>query len=229
MAALVYHVTAWLRHKTSLESNATQNESCMKMHLRPNHRGKTALLLVFVIAIAPGWPRSSPELTPFRSAIPAGYEIIQLQPSGAVVSLLALVECPEIEGAQHVDQGLRSRIQLADGAELRHFPRHFSFRVTASLRKTVMDPPSSSLAFQQDPAEFLLGLKFRLRAYDALVSTDLSPESVTMIGVPADVPYDERVFRVNFDVGNRAVTDRFVLQVYSPAGNRVGRFSFELL
>jgi hypothetical protein len=164
-----------------------------------------------------------------HATVPAGYEIIQLQPSGAVVSLLGLVECPEIEGAQHVAEGLQSRIQLANGAELRHFPRRFSFRVTASLRKTVIDPPSSSLSVSQDPAEFLLGLRFKLRAYNALVSTEMNPESVSMIGVPADIPYDERVFRVSFDVGDRAVTDRFVLEIYSSTGERLGRFSFELL
>lgn len=201
----------------------------MKTHSIPNCRLTIAFLLVLVILAAPGWPAASPELAPMRSMIPAGYEIVRLQPSGAVVSLLGLVECPEIEGAQHVSEGLQSRIQRPDGAELRHFPRHFSFRITASLRKTVIDPPSSSLNFSQDPEEFLLGLKFRLRAYDALVAKELSPESVTMIGVPADIPYDERVFRVNFDVGDRAVTDRFVLEVYSATGERVGRFSFELL
>lgn len=199
----------------------------MKIHLI--RRFTTTLLLVCLFAIAPGWPAPSSELAPLRSTIPAGYEIIQLQPSGAVVSLLGLVECAEIEGAQHVAQGLQSRIRLADGAELRRFPRHFSFRVTASLRKTVIDGPSNWVKVSEDPQDFLLGLKFRLRAYDGLVSTEVNPESVSMIGVPADIPYDERVFRISFDIGDRAVTDRFVLEVYSPDGERLGRFSFELL
>lgn len=201
----------------------------MKTYFRPDGRFTIALLLAWLLAMAPGWPSSPPDPAPMHATVPAGYEIIQLQPSGAVVSLLGLVECPEIEGAQHVAEGLQSKIQLPNGAELRHFPRHFSFRVTASLRKTVIDPPSSSVTVSQDPGEFLLGLKFKLRAYDALVSTEMNPESVSLIGVPADIPYDERVFRVSFDVGERAVTDRFVLEIYSSAGERLGRFSFELL
>lgn len=202
----------------------------MKVHCRVNRRFMAALLIISVAATAPAAPASSSEpVSGMRSMIPAGYEIIQLQPSGAVVSLLGLVECPDIEGAQHVSQGLDARILLADGAQLRRFPRHFSFRVTASLRKTFTDPPGSSLNFAHDPAEFLLRLKFKLRAYDALVSSELNPESVTLIGVPADIPYDERIFRVSFDVGERTVTDRFILEVYSSDGERVGRFPFELL
>jgi hypothetical protein len=43
------------------------------------------------------------------------------------------------------------------------------------------------------------------------------------------VHYDERIFRVNFDIGNRPVTDRLVLEVYSPDGKQIGRFPFLLL
>jgi hypothetical protein len=164
-----------------------------------------------------------------RGTIPAGYKVIQLEPSGTRVSLLALIECPQIKGARHVSQGLNSRIVLPDGSKLQRFPRNFSFRVTASLRRTVLDPPSSSVAFPSDPENLLLNLKFKLRDYDALVSKEIDPASVRMIGVPADVPYDERVFRVNFDIGNRPVTDRLVLEVYSPDGNEIGKFAFLLL
>jgi hypothetical protein len=93
----------------------------------------------------------------------------------------------------------------------------------------VLDSPSFSLQFASDPANLLLSLKFKLRDYDALVSKEIEPDSVKMIGVPADVPYDERVFRVNFDIGNRPVTDRLVLEVYSPDGKKIGKFAFLLL
>ena len=51
-----------------------------------------------------------------------------------------------------------------------------------------------------------------------------------MIGVPADVPYDERVYRVNFDLpDNEPVTERFVLEVIRPRGERLARLHFSLL
>ena len=189
-----------------------------------------AMAAVLLLALA---PRRTDAVTEpdqrMRASTPAGYKVIQLEPSGTMVSLLALIECPQIKGARHVSQGLDSSIVLPDGHKLQHFPRQFSFRVTASLRKTVLDSPSFSLQFASDPANLLLSLKFKLRDYDALVSKEIEPDSVKMIGVPADVPYDERVFRVNFDIGNRPVTDRLVLEVYSPDGKKIGKFAFLLL
>jgi hypothetical protein len=192
--------------------------------------GGIRVLVLLVLLAATCWPTSPSQFgQKMHASTPAGYEVIKLQPSGAVLSLLGLIECPEIEGAQQVSRGLHSRVVLPDGAQLREFPRHFSFRVTASLRKTVLDPPSKSMTVGQDPEDVLLGLKFKLRAYHALDSRQIFPESVSMIGVPADIPYDERVFRVSFDVGDRAVADRFVLDVYSLNGEWLGRFPFELL
>ena len=193
------------------------------------HQFTATLMMVALLGI-PVWPASAVDIaSSLHGAIPAGYEVIQVQPSGAVISLLGLIECPEITGARQISKGLDSKIVLADGRRLQRFPRHFSFRITASLRKTVIDPPSSLLSYAHDPSDLLLGLKFKLRDYDALVSKELKPESVRMIGVPADIPYDERVFRVSFDIGERPVTDRFMLEIYSPEGEQLGRFCFELL
>jgi hypothetical protein len=190
----------------------------------------TAALLVFALQAIPAWPSSAVDIeSGMHSAIPAGYQVIRLQPSGAVISLLGLIECAEIQGARQVSKGLEARIVLPDGNTMQRFPRHFSFRITASLRKTVIDPPSASVSYSQDPANLLLGLKFKLRDYDALVSKELKPESVRMIGVPADIPYDERVFRVSFNIEERPVTDRFMLEIYSPDGEQLGRFCFQLL
>lgn len=185
-------------------------------------------LVVFVAAAT--WSGSSLETLPaLHSTIPAGYEVVQLQPSGVLVSLLGLIECPAIEGAHRTSEGLDGEIVSADGMPLRRFPQHFSYRVTASLRKTIIDSPTVSLSTEADPEGMLLGLKFRLRGYNGLQAEQIPVESVAMIGVPADVPYDERVYRVTFDVGDRPVTERFVLEVLSPDGERLARFHFELL
>ncbi len=149
----------------------------------------------------------------YRAATPGGYDVIQLQPSGAVVSILGLFECPQLQGAQHINQGLESRILLADGARLERFPRQFSVRVTASLRKSLMEPPEYTVQTDKAPGDFLLGLKFRLQAFDGLDHQVILPKSVTMIGVPASVSYDERIYRLNFDVGDRPITSRFLLEV----------------
>jgi hypothetical protein len=161
--------------------------------------------------------------------MPAGYVVVRLQPSGADVLVLGLIECPEIEGARHVSEGLNSRIVMADGARLEHFPPRFSFRVTVSLRKTVLDGPSDTLITREDPRELMLKLGFKLKVYHGLETHEVAPQSVEMIGVPADVPYDERIFRVNFEVENLPVTDRVVLLVLMPDEETLTHFSFGLL
>jgi hypothetical protein len=50
-----------------------------------------------------------------------------------------------------------------------------------------------------------------------------------MIGVPSDISYDERIYRVTFNLNQMPITDRFVLEVRSPEGNRMAKFHFDLL
>ena len=183
----------------------------------------------FVIAVA-ALATAQKDLATLRAATPAGTEVILLKPSGAVVTVLGLAECPEIAGAQQVDQGLQARVVSADGEQLKRFPRHFSFRVTASLRKTLLEEPGSVLQTKEEPALMLVKLKFRLKAYDGLHMRVIDPDSTAMIGVPADIPYDERIYRVTFDLPqDEPVTERFVLEVISPQGDRLARLHFSLL
>jgi hypothetical protein len=168
--------------------------------------------------------------SPYRAATPAGAEVVMLKPSGAVVTLLGLAECPEIAGAQQVDEGLKARVVLADGAPLKTFPRDFSFRVTASLRKTLLEDPGNVLNTQEEPSQLLVKLRFRLKAYDGLQMRVIEPESSALIGVPADIPYDERIYRVSFHLPSDVpLTERFVLEVLEPRGERLARLHFSLL
>jgi hypothetical protein len=165
-----------------------------------------------------------------HAATPAGFTVIQLNPSGAQLSLLALIECPEIEGALHVAEGLNATIISAEGVPLKHFPRDFSFRITASLRKTVLEPPESTIVTAEEPRQFLLKLGFRLKIYDGLDMREVEPKTVTLIGVPADIGYDERIFRLTFDVGgDLPLSDRLILEALSPQGESLTHFCFGLL
>jgi hypothetical protein len=164
-----------------------------------------------------------------HSAMPAGYTVVRLQPSGADVAVLGLIECPEVEGARHVSQGLNSKIVTAGGIQLKHFPDHFSFRITVSLRKTLIEGPSDTVMTTDDPEQFLVKLGFKLKVYHGLETYEVAPQSVKMIGVPAEVASDERVFRVSFEIANLPVSDRVVLLVLSPEEEPITHFSFALL
>jgi hypothetical protein len=182
-------------------------------------------LCLFGVAAA----SSSPTFPVYRWATPAGYDVVLLKPGDTTVSLLGLIECAELEGAQQVDEGVKARIVSADGRTVTHFPRDFSFRITASLRKTVLNGPTTEINSFYTPHDFLLKLKFSLKVYDGMEMRLMEPESVQMIGVPSDIPYDERVYRISFNLDQIPVTDRFVLEVLSPEGERLTRFHFDLL
>jgi hypothetical protein len=190
------------------------------------YRAAAILLIGMMMVPSSGQMRTGPG---FHSTMPAGYTVVRLEPSGAVVSFLGLIECPEIEGAQQVSQGLSAKVVDSHGVPLRTFPRHVSFRITATLKKTLIDPPLDSVTSTDIPAQFLLKLGFRLKIYHGLERREAAPESVTMIGVPPDVAYDERVFRVSFDLADLPVTDRVVLEIVSPDDEVITHFSFGML
>jgi hypothetical protein len=197
----------------------------------PYARLQLGLMLILALA-APCGSLDSVNSKPgsnFHSAIPAGYKVVTLKPSGATVSLMGLIECPDVEGAQLVSQGLNARVISAQGVPMRYFPRNFSFRVTATLRKTLIEPPDGEVVSDEVPQQFLMKLWFRLKAYDGLEMHEIQPVSVTMIGVPAEIPYDERIFRVSFDVANLPITDRLILETLSPEGEPITHFPFVLL
>jgi hypothetical protein len=184
---------------------------------------------IVVMLAASGKPQSNQPLQRFHSPAPAGYTVVLLQPGKTELSILGLVECPEIEGAQRVSEGIKAFLISTDGERLKHYPREFSFRVTATLRKTLIDGPSQSFATKHDPKEFLLKLRFKLKVYDGLERQDIFPKAVNLIGMPADVPYDERIFRVTFEAEDLPISDRLVLQVLSPENEELTHFTFGLL
>jgi len=186
------------------------------------------MLLALVMPLS-GTGQSLQSAYPFHSPAPAGYQVIMLLPWHSQVSILGLVECREIEGLQRISRGNKAFLISPDGARVEEYPREFNFRVTATLRKTLLDPPSESVTTTFIPQQFLMKLRYKLKVYRGLERRVLFPQSVKIIGVPADLPYDERVYRVKFDVDNLAVTDRMVLEVLSPQDELLTHFSFGLL
>jgi hypothetical protein len=190
----------------------------------------SGLLLIVAGCCVAAAARNSPKpVSGMRSNMPAGYAVMTLKPSKATLSLIGLIECPELEGAQHVAEGLHKKLVSADGTAVRQFPQRFSFRITASLQKIFIEGPDSSVDVAGDPRELLLNLKFRIRSYNGLQAREIVPQSVEMIGVPADVPYDERVYRINVDTGNLPITDRVIVEIFSPEGELLTHFPFSVL
>jgi hypothetical protein len=190
----------------------------------------SGLLLIVVCSGIAAMAKNSPKPLPgMHPNMPAGYVVMVLKPSRATLSLIGMIECPELDGAQHVAEGSHKRLVLADGTTGKQFPQRFSFRITASLKKIFIEGPDTSVDVAGDPQELLLKLKFRIRAYHGLESREIVPQSIEMIGMPADVPYDERVYRINVDTGNLPITDRVIVEILSPQGELLAHFPFIVL
>lgn len=188
------------------------------------------VLLCSVLALCTWAASNSAQVASvFHASMPVGYDVLTIKPGSAVLTFLGLIECPELEGAQQIGEGTNARILDADGNPLVYFPRNFSFRITASLQKTLVVEPTSELKTSETPQDLLLNLKFRLRIYHELQMREMEPDNVAMIGVPAEIYYDERVYRVSFAVNDLPAVDRCVLEVLSPEGERITRFHFNLL
>ena len=187
------------------------------------------VLLLAVAGAASGPAKSSPTAWgyDFHAVVPLGYDTLRLEPAKKVVCLLASAEAIGFEGLQRREDNGRVLVTSANGEPVKHYPEVIDFRVTASARKKKLadsDDAPYPVHAERPVNDYLLGLKFRLVIFHGLEARVLEPAAVKLIGVPADVPYDERVYRVSFNVGKVAVEDRMVLEVLDPDGNRLSKF-----
>jgi hypothetical protein len=49
-----------------------------------------------------------------------------------------------------------------------------------------------------------------------------------LIGVPADIAYKERIYRVSVNLPRVPMSDRVVLEVFAPDGERICKFHLDL-
>ncbi len=180
------------------------------------------------LGATPAWPAAQEDLQ-FHALVPLGVEGFTLGSSGRKFYVMALAEHPSFEGLHqvHVD----SHRVLLDSLQrqVNYFPRKLTFRVTATTwADKLADVDMTPLEIQSDTNAFLLGLRFRLKIFRGLKARTVAADTVKLIGMPADVTYDERIYQVTFDVGAVPVEDRVVLEVLSPDGDRLCKFHLDL-
>lgn len=166
----------------------------------------------------------------FRAAVPLGAERIDLS-SGKTMYLLVTAESPRFEGMRALDNGSTKALLRADGSRVQFFPKHIEFRITVTAMRPDLLTIDSYGRLNLSPSEinsYLLNLGFRMLIFHGLEITRVTPESNQLIGMPADVNYDERVFQIGFDLPHAVSTDdRIVLEVLSPAGSRLCKFHLD--
>ena len=128
--------------------------------------------------------------------------------------------------------GDATKLLDANGNPVERYPRFVDFRITVSGRRSTIPGLEPLLIDWKSEIpnvnEYLQNLRFRVKIFRALHVTVIEPKAVRVVGVPLDVSYDERIYRVAFDLGNVAMGERIVLEVLSPEGERLTRFHLDM-
>jgi hypothetical protein len=198
------------------------------------HLVRRLLLLLVALSVCPLiWAQStgSPDdVFWLRTPLPLGTDSFILQPIGRPFFILSCVEDPRFNRLKV--SRIRSSREVIDayGGVWKDYPQKLTFRVTATTSGPgFLKTDVETVREMGDLNSFFLGLQFRLKVFQGLRMTVVDPSAIRLIGMPSDVPFDERVFRVSFDTKNFPVDARLVMEVLSPHGQTLSRFHLELL
>lgn len=174
-------------------------------------------------------PAHSAAVYEFQSVVPLGVETFKLPAASETINLLASAESHSFQGVQLLGHGPERVVLAADGSLVHRYPEQITFRVTASARGKALDDRAEPVETTADLDRYLLSLHFRLKIFRGLEYRAVEPARTELVGVPADVAYDERIYRVLFQLGEVAVDERILLEVYDDSGERLTRFHLELM
>jgi hypothetical protein len=166
----------------------------------------------------------------FHSVLPLGSDLFVIHGFRGSVALMATALTPDLDGWKRVHEGGSRFLFTSDGQRARFYPRQVKFRVSAlALDRPPVDYEPLAVTSSLPINDYLLALRFQVRIFHGLHMRVVEPSNIHMVGVPADIPYSERIYRLTFDLPQVPVQDRMVLEVLSPDGVRLSRFHFELM
>src|SRR5579864_277090 len=161
--------------------------------------------------------------------LPLGNDALLLEPAHHPVEMLASVECPQFEGWSLGSQDEKPVLLDAAGKPVRVLPSSMTFRVSViSGAKPDYENPMP-LEYSKSPDQLLLDVHFKVQIFRGMAMREIQPSKEWMIGVPADEPALERIYRAQFDWGEVRPDDRIVLLVTDGAGRRLTKFHLEFL
>ncbi|MGI9103445.1 MAG: hypothetical protein ACR2IF_13485 [Terriglobales bacterium] len=164
----------------------------------------------------------------YHTRIALGSESFTVHPWKSQLTVLASAESADFEGWRLETHGERHVLLDGQGQPVRFFPTRLDFRVTAGTLTRLFGSMPFPLNASLDTNDYLLQLRFRMKVFHGLRQRTIEPEEVTLIGVPKDIPFDERIFHVSFDLDRIPLEDRIVLEVVAPSGQRLCKFHLDL-
>jgi hypothetical protein len=160
--------------------------------------------------------------------IPLGIETFRLMPANSVFYLMASAENPAFVSMMRVIDGEKDYL-ISNGKKVGYYPDRVQFRLTASSRERLVDDRPLPTTAPVGLEELFMKLRFRLKVFHALEYRYIQPSYVDDVGMPRDVPYDERIYRIGFNLGRIPIEDRIVMEVLSPSGDRLCKFHLDLM
>jgi hypothetical protein len=164
-----------------------------------------------------------------HSRIPLGSDAILLQPSHRLVAILATAEAPEFEGWDLKQQNNRPVLLDVAGKPVNALPKTISFRVTVGTRNKFAASGAMPFVCSKSLNDFLLDMHFQMQIFRGMEMRQVKPIKAEMIGIPADEPSDERIYRATFNLEDVHPDDRIVLVLTDGSGARLSKFHLEFL
>jgi hypothetical protein len=193
-----------------------------------------AIAACFAVA-QPGQKTSQPSPTTppdvqFTAATPLGTDVLRLVPGGEVLDLMLTLESKELDGVKLTHTASGITLKDRDGQDVKYFPDELSFRFTVGSRTKLVDHEPMETEFDGSQQEFEDTLQFRLKIFHGIDQTEIEPEAQRIVGVPLEMPYDERIYRIRFKLPHHLpATDRMMLEIIDSEDERVSKFPVQLL
>ncbi len=207
-----------------------------RWQLRPGVLASMLMLMVIsspcVASGKPNAPATPHPLHRYRSSIPLGSEVFTYEHESThqVFYVMASAQDREFEGQEIWLDGDRHVLKTSAGKLVENYPRRVRFRVSVCERDSLylIDSPIPIASRTSTFDQFIRGLTFEVHVFHALTHRIVLPAQVTHIGIPLDVPSNERIYEVTFDLGDVPITDRIVMHVLTDQGERLAKFNVDL-
>jgi hypothetical protein len=152
-----------------------------------------------------------------------------LKPAGRSFYLVASSLSPVFDGWRLISDETQKKLVDASGIPVRSYPSRLTFRVSANTRdKPISTLPRDPLKAACSVNEYLVKLGFQMSVFRGLESHTVRPTQVRSMDPVAGSPDGERIYLVDFETKDLPVSDRVVLEVLAPTGERIGKFHLDL-
>ena len=166
----------------------------------------------------------------FRQHTPMGGDALILMPAKQRIQLMATLDSKDLEGVRQIREGEDEFLRGPDGGPFRFYPQELKFRFSIGSKVTFLEKHPNPIETKDSPDEFQSNLRFQLKIFKGLEAQVLEPEEAKMIGVPKNIPYNERIYIVRFKLPQQVpASERLKLEVFDRNGNQIAKFQVQLL